>query len=171
MSKQPVIPWTIPGAHALLHKLSVARLGGKELSQRRPSLVFRLPADAEFVIAIQPRLVSSPTGWRLIERLPIRLESDRGGVAGDLPPDDTIKLRRWWKDPDRTAHEIEVLRQALLGFVVNPLGAVRLGLNKCAVCGRPLRDPESVSRGIGPECWGPVAAAWLAHGGEMEVQP
>jgi hypothetical protein len=24
---------------------------------------------------------------------------------------------------------------------------------RCKVCGRSLRDPESVTRGIGPECW------------------
>jgi hypothetical protein len=26
--------------------------------------------------------------------------------------------------------------------------------DECSVCGRPLKDPESIARGIGPECFG-----------------
>ena len=29
----------------------------------------------------------------------------------------------------------------------------------CGMCGRPLRDPTSIERGIGPDCW---AKAWQA---------
>ena len=25
---------------------------------------------------------------------------------------------------------------------------------KCAICGKTLRDPKSITRGIGPICWG-----------------
>lgn len=28
---------------------------------------------------------------------------------------------------------------------------------KCGICGRPLTDPESVGRGIGPDCLGKLA--------------
>lgn len=30
----------------------------------------------------------------------------------------------------------------------------------CANCGRPLEDPQSVNRGIGPDCWGRIDPAW-----------
>ena len=31
--------------------------------------------------------------------------------------------------------------------------------DRCADCGRPLEDPESVARGVGPDCWGKRARA------------
>lgn len=173
MSDKPVIHWSVPGAHALLHKLALARLDGKVMSTKRPSLIFRLP-DGDFVSVVQPRLVSSPTGWRLMEVLPIRVESDRPGVLCELAPDDTVSLRRWWKNPVRNDSEIEILHQTLIRFVENPLLALRMGSGWCAICGRRLSDAESVSRGVGPECWGYVASAcsdWMEHGEEKEVRP
>jgi len=32
----------------------------------------------------------------------------------------------------------------------------------CANCGRPLMDPVSIERGIGPDCWPRIAPGWRA---------
>jgi len=32
----------------------------------------------------------------------------------------------------------------------------------CANCGRPLNDPMSIDRGIGPHCWDHIDPAWHA---------
>jgi hypothetical protein len=32
----------------------------------------------------------------------------------------------------------------------------------CADCGRPLEDPVSINRGIGPDCWTRIDPAWRA---------
>ena len=159
MSIIPIIDWTAPGAHALLHGLASARLAGKEMSRRRPTLLLRLPATEGWNLIIKPVLVSSPTGWRLLDRLPMNLVTDHpGGIGADLMPDDRLLMRRWWKDPARTMGELEILRATLQGFATDPAGAVRLGLLNCAVCQRKLTDPVSVARGIGPECWAPFEA-------------
>ena len=42
--------------------------------------------------------------------------------------------------------------------VVLQVQTVRGGAGKCTRCGRPLRDPVSVQRGMGPVCAGRVAA-------------
>lgn len=36
----------------------------------------------------------------------------------------------------------------------------------CLYCGRPLTDPVSIDRGIGPECWGKVTGSQHQHKGE-----
>jgi hypothetical protein len=40
------------------------------------------------------------------------------------------------------------------------LHAVLVALMFCANCGRPLADPVSVERGIGPDCWPRIDPAW-----------
>lgn len=35
-------------------------------------------------------------------------------------------------------------------------------LMHCAACGRPLEDPRSIGRGIGPDCWQSIDPAWRA---------
>ena len=32
----------------------------------------------------------------------------------------------------------------------------------CANCGRPLQDPVSIDRGIGPDCWPRIDPGWRA---------
>ncbi len=155
----PIIDWTAPGAHALLHGLASARLAGKELSRRRPSLLLRLPAAEGRQILIKPTIERYKAGWRLQDSLHLDLVSDSpGGIGATLPPDDRPLINRWWKDNARTMGELEILRATLQGFATDPAGAVRLGLLNCAVCQRKLTDPVSVARGIGPECWSPFEA-------------
>lgn len=40
------------------------------------------------------------------------------------------------------------------------LHAALVALMFCANCGRPLADPLSVGRGIGPDCWGVIDPDW-----------
>ena len=35
---------------------------------------------------------------------------------------------------------------------------------RCTKCGRPLRDPESIARGMGPECASITGSYWKGHG-------
>jgi len=40
------------------------------------------------------------------------------------------------------------------------LQAALVALMYCANCGRPLNDPVSITRGIGPDCWGQIDPTW-----------
>jgi hypothetical protein len=42
------------------------------------------------------------------------------------------------------------------------LHAALVALMFCANCGRPLTDPESIDRGIGPDCWQVISPSWRA---------
>ncbi|MGI8452128.1 MAG: DUF6011 domain-containing protein [Streptosporangiaceae bacterium] len=42
------------------------------------------------------------------------------------------------------------------------LHAALVALMFCANCGRPLADPVSIERGMGPDCWPRIAPAWRA---------
>lgn len=42
------------------------------------------------------------------------------------------------------------------------LHAALVALMYCANCGRPLADPVSIERGIGPDCWPRIDPAWRA---------
>jgi Family of unknown function (DUF6011) len=42
------------------------------------------------------------------------------------------------------------------------LQAALVALMFCANCGRPLNDPVSINRGIGPDCWPRIDPAWRA---------
>jgi len=42
------------------------------------------------------------------------------------------------------------------------LHAALIALMFCANCGRPLTDPVSIDRGIGPDCWHEIGPAWQA---------
>jgi hypothetical protein len=43
------------------------------------------------------------------------------------------------------------------------LHAALVSLMFCANCGRPLVDPLSIDRGIGPDCWGVIDPDWRAR--------
>jgi hypothetical protein len=42
------------------------------------------------------------------------------------------------------------------------LHAALIAIMHCANCGRPLVDPLSIDRGIGPDCWQTIDPAWRA---------
>ena len=41
---------------------------------------------------------------------------------------------------------------------------------RCTKCGRPLRDPESIARGMGPECANITGSHWKGHGRSKYVR-
>lgn len=43
------------------------------------------------------------------------------------------------------------------------LHAALTALMLCANCGRPLNDPVSIARGVGPDCWEVIDPAWRAR--------
>lgn len=43
-------------------------------------------------------------------------------------------------------------------------------LPSCYICGRKLDDPDSVARGIGPECWGQVLAHFERFSQQFEPE-
>lgn len=45
---------------------------------------------------------------------------------------------------------------------------MKLKMNGCGICGTELRDPESIARGIGPECAKKYAAGIQAAGTSSE---
>jgi hypothetical protein len=56
-------------------------------------------------------------------------------------------------DPARVWAAEKLLYWALSGFDLDEYAEIFLAA-ECVYCGRPLTDPESVERGIGPECFG-----------------
>lgn len=66
-------------------------------------------------------------------------------LAGNLSPE---SKRAFWETSKRLARDpLAVLAEQ----------GKRLGW--CACCGLPLSNPESVARGIGPECWKRISRA------------
>ena len=54
----------------------------------------------------------------------------------------------------------------------NKLHTALTALMHCANCGRPLTDPPSIARGIGPDCWPRIDPAWrqsISHRLEAEA--
>ena len=51
------------------------------------------------------------------------------------------------------------------------LHAALVALMFCANCGRPLVDPVSIDRGIGPDCWPRIDPAWRAAISERLAVP
>jgi hypothetical protein len=145
------------GLHRAIATTVDARLEGRLLDRRRPSVRLNW-AGAGVVIAITPRLNSSPTGWVLDERIPMKAwpesTDEHDSLVLQLRPDDTIVPRRWWKKPQ--------LNQTVLNGVDAALHALARDVSKaftgsltCGWCGRKLTTPESQARGVGPECWAP----------------
>ena len=74
---------------------------------------------------------------------------------GLLNPDDlTVKLtdKSNYKDDSPPVIVLRTVLQKLAKGVELPPDAIRHE-GRCGRCGRPLTVPESIDRGIGPECW------------------
>jgi hypothetical protein len=90
---------------------------------------------------------------------------DRGGALGralaaylgaDL---DTLYAER---HPRRAANLAADCRARGDHPHADKLHAELIALMFCANCGRPLTDPESIDRGIGPDCWPRIDPGWRA---------
>jgi hypothetical protein len=64
-----------------------------------------------------------------------------------------------WQRYRQRQRSTELATQRVLSFADAPFEEMKIGgllTGECSVCGRRLRDPVSIERGIGPECWGTV---------------
>ena len=71
----------------------------------------------------------------------------------------TVRLTKASKFTDDTT-PVKVLRWTLkhvAGDKILPAGYSVRHEGKCGCCGRKLTHPESLTRGIGPECWSRIA--------------
>jgi len=79
---------------------------------------------------------------------------------GELcPATGTVKLTQSSKYTDDTT-PVKVIRWAMkhvFGDKTLPAGYAIHHEGKCGCCGRALTVPESIKRGIGPECWSRIA--------------
>ena len=78
------------------------------------------------------------------------------------PETGSVRLTRKSRYTDDSA-PVKVVRWALkhvFGDRTLPDGYAIHHEGKCGCCGRTLTVPESVKRGIGPECWSRMTAGW-----------
>lgn len=144
-----------PGASEIIARISSSRLAGKELAKRRPPLKLSIVADNEFILVIQPKLATSPHGWRLGSAVPVKLVSKMNAITemiASLCPDDSLSLRRFFKNDQRNAAAVELITETLARFVADPVRAIANDATHCGFCGRALTEPKSREWGIGPEC-------------------
>jgi hypothetical protein len=126
-----------------LAELSRWRIGGK-------------PAPAWLAGRPDPRTVKAKL-IRILDR------PGRGGAMGRA-------LARYLSaDPDAVYAEAYPRKAAQLAAAARARGedahadklqTLLVALMHCANCGRPLADPVSIGRGIGPDCWPRIDPAW-----------
>ena len=73
--------------------------------------------------------------------------------------DDPVKLyaENW---PRKAARLAETARDRGDHPHAEALHAALVALMYCANCGRPLNDPVSIERGVGPDCWPRIDPVW-----------
>lgn len=148
--------------YPLVLALTEARIEGKELATKRPSTLLRVGVSSAFLLRIEPKLVSSPTGWRIAEAIPVKLAwrvNEDTEAAAKLLPNGQYRLSRWRRDDARNRRALDLLDQGLARLADDPRAAFALAADHCGICGRGLTDPVSRQEGIGPECRGPFERA------------
>lgn len=63
-------------------------------------------------------------------------------------------------DPARAWVADRVITAARTGI---PIMHEMFVADRCCVCGRRMTDPESLARGVGPECWGGATGSKMAR--------
>jgi hypothetical protein len=84
-----------------------------------------------------------------------------GDNVGDFNP---IQSRLWVKNDDR--RRVNAAIYALLAAAGRVDGAHVMQSTNCFFCGRPLTDPVSIERGIGPVCFGKITGSQHEAKGE-----
>lgn len=120
------------------------RCKNRELKQKYVSL-----AEAK-IIGVEAGRVREDDGWQMAD------------MVGWCFADEVRERRRLSFKPNRDADSARVwLATHLLLWIkgaveLHPdLESVKLA-DRCARCSREISDPESIERGVGPECWGKV---------------
>jgi hypothetical protein len=79
-------------------------------------------------------------------------------LAGHLGADpDQVYAENW---PRKAAKLAAECRERGDHPHADKLHAALISLMFCANCGRPLMDPVSIDRGIGPDCWPRIDPGW-----------
>jgi len=112
-----------------------------------------------------PEWLATSPGPDRVHSLMIRW-MDRGGprsvpacvLAGHLGADTVRVYAENW--PRKAAKLAEAARARGDQPHAERLHAALIALMFCANCGRPLEDPVSIERGIGPDCWGRIDPQW-----------
>lgn len=142
-------------------EMAKERLAGKEYTKQRPKTAMRFEINDWYILTFKPEILSSPTGWKIGNkiRLELRQSVKVWGVKGngcvlilELNPDGSITPRRWKKDIEKTKEFFDVVKEYLDLFANNPELAISKNTFHCAICGKGFTDPESMARGVGPEC-------------------
>lgn len=103
-------------------------------------------------------------GW---ERLPsadaemiVWSAAKRGQRIGTMRPTGTgTMVMRWKVNPTDAVLDAFGAFTAHLATGVTPTGWQVRSADACGRCGRELTDPESIARGIGPDCFGQMTRA------------
>lgn len=95
-------------------------------------------------------------------------DSSWGDKVGTYYPDKGT----FWQDKNADIARVFAARQVLLyagGLPLHPQVAEIKIASFCGRCGRPLSDPVSIDRGIGPECYGGGTGSQHQHKGEKQA--
>lgn len=151
-----------PAIYEGLEALTLNRLQGNELSRSRPKTSMRLAIDDWNTLTLKPEILSSPQGWKMGGK--IRLEHRKavmlvGGpkatgcyVILNLKKDGSIAPRQWKKDKTKTKAAFELIKGFLNKLADDPGKVIAQNSTHCTLCGRKFTDPDSMAKGIGPEC-------------------
>ena len=125
--------------------------------QRKPSIGLRLPAvGAVGRVVVCPgfdrNLGQVMRNVNLAELLVDRDSDERSFLALRLRfTAQAVFRRRYFRD--RVLADVPIVADTIRAFLDDPAGYVGLlNPDRCVLCGRPLVDPLSLARGIGPEC-------------------
>ncbi len=150
-----------PEVFEAIKAVTVNKLRGKKYLNKRPKTAMRFLLDDNNSLTFKPEISSSPTGWKMGNKIRCELRKDitAMGVSGhgcylilNLTSDGLIIPRRWKKDIDKTKEAFELVKDFLDKLATQPKKVIARNKNRCAICGRKFTDPESMARGIGPEC-------------------
>jgi Family of unknown function (DUF6011) len=108
-----------------------------------------------------PRSVNGSTWRRTIKIVEARRRTSLIGMPWTFGP-----KWKYAREPGRLAlmqRAVELGAARIAEFVEAPADQMEIGgivCGACCLCGRPLTDPVSIARGIGPECGGRPRAIW-----------
>lgn len=147
--------------YAGLEALTLHRLQGNEFSRTRPKTSMRLNIDEWNTVTFKPEIALSPRGWKMGDK--IRLEHRKAVVfAGakatgcylilNLKKDGSIAPKKWKRDKAKTKAAFEMIKDFLNKLADDPAKIISKNSTHCVLCGRKFTDPDSMARGIGPEC-------------------
>lgn len=150
-----------PAVYSAFSALAMHRLEGNEFSKNRPKTSMRLNIDNWNTLTFKPEILSSPKGWKMGNK--IRLEHRQAVVFSgvkatgchtilNLKEDGQLWPRQWKSDMAKTMAAFDLIKNFLNELAEDPAKVVSQNSTHCALCGRKFTDPDSMARGIGPEC-------------------